>query len=145
MIKTAIIIERADISLGGAERSVTELAQALSAAGVQAKILAATGQSESPNVEILCQNVPGKRITFADFQKAIHKHLQDNIWNVRVDPGQIEQVLINLYLNAWHAMPQGGDLSIQTENVYLSDHYCKPFEVTGGNYVKISVTDTGIV
>jgi PAS domain S-box-containing protein len=73
-----------------------------------------------------------------------HKHLQDNIWSVRVDPGQIEQVLINLYLNAWHAMPQGGDLSIQTENVYLSDHYCKPFEVTGGNYVKVSVTDTGV-
>jgi PAS domain S-box-containing protein len=73
-----------------------------------------------------------------------HKHLQDNIWNVRVDPGQIEQVLINLYLNAWHAMPQGGDLSIQTENVYLSDHFCKPFEVSGGNYVKVSVTDTGI-
>jgi PAS domain S-box-containing protein len=73
-----------------------------------------------------------------------HKHLQDNIWHVRVDPGQIEQVLINLYLNAWHAMPQGGDLSIQTENVYLSDHYCQPFEVSGGNYVKVSVTDTGV-
>ena len=72
-----------------------------------------------------------------------HKQLQDNIWSVRVDPGQIEQVLINLYLNAWHAMPQGGDLCIQTENVYLSDHYCKPFEVPGGNYVKVSITDTG--
>ena len=72
-----------------------------------------------------------------------HKQLQDNIWSVKVDPGQIEQVLINLYLNAWHAMPQGGDLCIQTENVYLSDHYCKPFEVPGGNYVKVSVTDTG--
>jgi PAS domain S-box-containing protein len=73
-----------------------------------------------------------------------HQQLQDNIWSVRVDPGQIEQVLINLYLNAWHAMPQGGDLKIQTENVYLSDPYCKPFEVTGGNYVKISITDSGV-
>jgi PAS domain S-box-containing protein len=74
----------------------------------------------------------------------VRKQLEDHIWSVRVDPGQIEQVLINLYLNAWHAMPQGGDLCIQTENVYLSDHYCKPFEVPGGNYVKVSVTDTGV-
>ena len=73
-----------------------------------------------------------------------HKKLQDDIWTVTVDPGQIEQVLINLYLNACHAMPEGGDIYIQTENVYLSDDYCQPFEVSGGNYVKLSVTDTGI-
>jgi PAS domain S-box-containing protein len=73
-----------------------------------------------------------------------HIQLQDNLWSVRVDPGQIEQVLINLYLNAWHAMPQGGELWVQTENVYLSHHYCKPFEVPGGNYVKVSVMDTGV-
>jgi PAS domain S-box-containing protein len=73
-----------------------------------------------------------------------HTKLQDNIWTVTVDPGQIEQVLINLYLNAWHAMPDGGSLYIQTENVSLSDDYCRPFEVPGGNYVKISVTDTGV-
>jgi CheY-like chemotaxis protein len=73
-----------------------------------------------------------------------HKNLQDKLWSVKVDPGQIEQVLINLYLNAWHAMADGGDMYIQTENIYLSDEYCKPFEVPQGNYVKVSVTDTGM-
>lgn len=74
----------------------------------------------------------------------IHKKLQDQPWTVKVDPGQIEQVLINLYLNAWHAMADGGDIYIQTENIYLSNEYCKPFEVSQGNYVKVSVTDTGV-
>jgi PAS domain S-box-containing protein len=73
-----------------------------------------------------------------------HLKLQEDIWNVKVDPGQIEQVLINLYLNAWHAMPEGGDIFIQTENIFLSEDYCRPFEVPGGNYVKVSVTDTGL-
>jgi PAS domain S-box-containing protein len=74
----------------------------------------------------------------------VHKRLQEDIWNVEVDRGQIEQALINLYLNAWHAMPEGGDLYIQTENVNLGNDYCKPFEVSGGKYVKTSVTDSGI-
>lgn len=73
----------------------------------------------------------------------IHKKLQKDLWHVKVDSVQIEQVLINLYLNAWHAMEDGGEIYIQTENIYLSDEYCKPFEVSQGNYIKISVTDTG--
>ncbi len=72
-----------------------------------------------------------------------HVNLQEEIWDVKVDQGQIEQVLINLFLNAWQAMPDGGDMFIQTENVYLGEDYCKPFEVLPGNYVKASVTDTG--
>jgi PAS domain S-box-containing protein len=74
----------------------------------------------------------------------VHRRCDESIWNVEVDQGQIEQVLINLYLNSWHAMPDGGDLFIQTENIVLSNEYCKPYELSGGNYVKLSVTDTGI-
>ena len=69
---------------------------------------------------------------------------EDNIWTVEVDQGQIGQVLLNLYVNAWQAMPAGGDLYIQTENVTLDEDYAKPFTVDPGRYVKISVTDTGV-
>ena len=74
----------------------------------------------------------------------MHLNIQDDAWSVKVDQGQIEQVLINLFVNACHAMDNGGDIYVQTENVTLYDDYCKPFEVEAGNYVKISVTDTGV-
>jgi len=67
----------------------------------------------------------------------------ENLWSAEVDQGQIEQVLLNLYLNAWQSMPAGGDLYIQTENVTFDENHIKPFEVAPGRYVKISVADTG--
>ena len=69
---------------------------------------------------------------------------QKEIWPVEVDQAQIEQVLLNLYVNAWQAMPNGGDLYVETSNVVLDENYARLFGVSPGNYVKISVTDTGI-
>jgi len=74
----------------------------------------------------------------------IHNKYQKDIWPVEVDRGQIDQVLLNLYINAWHAMPGGGNLCIETSNVVLDHNHINPFGVRPGNYVKISVTDTGI-
>jgi PAS domain S-box-containing protein len=74
----------------------------------------------------------------------IHRKLQKDIWPVEVDRGQIEQVLLNFYVNAWHAMPHGGDLYIETSSVVLDENYAQPFGVKSGNYVKMSVTDTGV-
>ena len=66
------------------------------------------------------------------------------LWAAEIDRGQIEQVLLNLYVNAWQAMPDGGDLSTQTENVTLDESYIRPFEIKPGRYVRVSVTDTGV-
>ncbi|UCF85989.1 MAG: PAS domain S-box protein [Desulfobacteraceae bacterium] len=74
----------------------------------------------------------------------IQTKYQKDIWAVEVDRGQIEQVMLNLYVNAWQAMPGGGDLYLQTDNVTLDENYAQPYKVNPGRYVKISVTDTGV-
>lgn len=74
----------------------------------------------------------------------IHAKYQKDIWAAEVDRGQIEQVLLNLYVNAWQAMPGGGELYLQTENVTLDENYTNLYEVKPGRYVKISVADTGV-
>jgi two-component system cell cycle sensor histidine kinase/response regulator CckA len=75
----------------------------------------------------------------------IRKELMSGIWTVEVDRGQIEQALLNLYVNAWQAMPEGGDLYLKTENVVLDASFenIQPYKVETGKYIKITVADTG--
>ncbi len=74
----------------------------------------------------------------------IHRKYQKDIWSVEVDLSQIEQVLLNLYVNAGQAMPGGGNLYLQTENVTLDENYVRHFSAEKGDYVKISVKDKGV-
>ncbi len=60
-----------------------------------------------------------------------------------VDRRQIEQVLLNMYVNAWQAMPNGGTLYLTTAMISLDESYCKAYNALPGNYVRIAVTDTG--
>ncbi len=73
----------------------------------------------------------------------IHEKYASDDCVVLADRGQIEQVLINLYLNAWQAMFEKGDLYLETEIVRIGREFVKPFEVKIGNYVRVSVTDNG--
>jgi len=63
---------------------------------------------------------------------------------VDADSGQIEQMLLNLYLNASQAMPGGGTLSLTTETMTLDKRFVRPYSLKSGRYVKVSVEDTGV-
>ncbi len=74
----------------------------------------------------------------------IRQKSQKEIWAVEADQSQIEQVLLNMYVNAWQSMPGGGELHLEIENVTLDEGFVKPYDLKPGKYVKISVADTGV-
>ena len=71
----------------------------------------------------------------------IYRQFRKDLWSVEADQPQMEQVFMNLYVNAWHAMPGGGEISLATDNVFLNDQ--RTYYVAPGKYVKITVSDTG--
>jgi PAS domain S-box-containing protein len=71
--------------------------------------------------------------------------LAEDLGKVKADPGQAEQVIMNLAVNARDAMPEGGKLTIETANVDLDDAYARNHvAVTPDHFVMISVSDTGV-
>ena len=87
-----------------------------------------------------------RRLIGADVELVIlYERTERDTANVKVDPGQIEQVVLNLALNARDAMPQGGKLTIETKQVMLEDAYSTAhFGVTPGSHMMLAVSDTGV-
>lgn len=82
---------------------------------------------------------------FAKSKPEVHIQtaFQENLWKAEVDPGRIEQVLLNLFINASDAMPEGGVLHVQTRNTILEKKDGIHYWVKPDSYVQITVTDQG--
>ncbi|MFH1743086.1 MAG: PAS domain S-box protein, partial [bacterium] len=90
------------------------------------------------NMDKMLRRVIGEHIELATITDS-------DLGNVKADPGQIEQILLNLAVNARDAMPQGGKLTIETANVDLGEDYARQHVgATPGPYVLLALTDTGV-
>jgi nitrogen-specific signal transduction histidine kinase/CheY-like chemotaxis protein len=105
--------------------------------------------------QVLAPRVLNLNAVVADTEKMLQRLIGEDVqlttvlaselWQVRADQGQIEQVIMNLAVNARNAMPEGGKLIIETRNVHLDREYILRHPPTvPGNYVMLVVTDTGI-
>jgi PAS domain S-box-containing protein len=95
---------------------------------------------------LLNQLVKETAETFGRTRKniVIHLDLRKDLHSLEADSGQMEQVLMNLLVNAADAMPGGGNLFLKTENVTHAEIKSDLYEAVPGNYVLLSVRDTGI-
>jgi len=103
-----------------------------------------TLQPEILNINDVVRNIEKMLYRLIEEDIDLEFLLSEDLFQVKVDPGQIEQVLMNLAVNARDAMPEGGKLIIETSNVELDEAYAKKhFGVVPGKYVMLAVTDTG--
>ena len=90
--------------------------------------------------------VVGSANMFARTRKEleIHTRIHSRPLVVAADRGQIEQVLLNMYVNAWQAMPRRGELHLETRSVTMSAFQSSSYQVTPGRYGRITIRDTGV-
>jgi two-component system cell cycle sensor histidine kinase/response regulator CckA len=138
-------IDAADSKRGDVEQI---LFAAEAAAGLTRQLLAFSRQ------QVLKPEVLDPNAVIRELEKMLRRVIGEDmeyvavldpaVGRVRADAGQLQQILMNLVVNARDAMPSGGKLTLETSNFVLDDEYARMHEgVSAGEYVAISVTDTG--
>jgi len=105
----------------------------------------AKGGRYSLDLEDINDIVEKSSSMFARTRKEIRVEqlLEEELVMAEADAAQIELALMDLYVNAWHAMSNGGTLTVSTANIVLDNSFVKPYSLAPGSYLKISVADTG--
>ncbi|MFM9904757.1 MAG: PAS domain S-box protein [Pyrinomonadaceae bacterium] len=119
------------------------------AAGLTSQLLAFSRK------RVLMPTVHSLNLAVSDTEKMLRRIVKENIefqivldpalGNIKADPGQIAQVIVNLVVNAGDAMPDGGTLTIETKGVVVDEHYSADhIEVSPGRFAELIISDTGI-
>ncbi|MBU3929864.1 PAS domain-containing protein [bacterium] len=96
------------------------------------------------NLNDLVGNISKMLIRIIGEDVELNIHLADKLGNIRIDPVQAEQIIMNLTINAKAAMPKGGELTFETANVTLDVNYIKNhINVTPGSYIMLAISDSG--
>ena len=141
MLRNGTLDERARIGVEQIQRAADR------AASLTQQLLAfSRKQVLQPRLLDLNESVSGvqkmlARVIGEDIELIARLH--PSLMPVKADPGQVEQVLMNLAINARDAMPQGGRLSMETCNLELSAQQGRPLDLAPGQYVMLQVSDTG--
>ena len=145
---TEILMERLQPS-DPAMRSVTQIRKAADSAAALTRQLLAFSRRQVFHPQVVDLNAVVLE-TEKLLERLIDEHIEfytaldPALGRVRVDPVQVEQVVINLALNARDAMPRGGKLTIETSNIDLEeDHQSRHSLIPAGKYVLLALTDTG--
>ncbi len=134
--------------LAAARADLGQISRAAERATRLTKQLLAFGRRDITQAEVLCLNH-----VIGDVEQMLRRTLGEHIhlitqfdrqlWPIHADASQIEQILVNLAVNARDAMPGGGTLSIDTSNVDLEPDDVTDDNLTAGRYVRLRVSDTG--
>ena len=103
-----------------------------------------TGKETRVNISDVLQN------DYNILQKSVTAHIKiklsmaKDLWSVFCDPGGLEDAILNMTINAKHAMPEGGSINIATENTRIGSVESQVLQVISGDYIKVTISDSGV-